>query len=154
MASFICLSTIHSLHRSIGGSVIPSQLTRWTRAMGSNAQNYAEGRRTCQSIALWLADVLSDPSAPLNAEQMSHYRLVAHWFPDGQDALDRIERIYREDRPEIADELYISLIVACVDKILGDSRPKTVTGVVKNSIKKQAPRSAVERLWESREKNA
>jgi hypothetical protein len=119
--------------------------------MGSN---HAEGRKTRQGIALWLADMLSDPSSPLTAEQMSHYRLVAHWFPDGQDALDRIEKIYREDRPEICDELYLSLIVACVDKILGDTRPKTVTGVVKNSIRKQAPRSAVERLFESREKLA
>lgn len=99
--------------------------------MGSNAQNHAEGRRTRQSIALWLADMLSDPSSPLTTEQMGHYRMITNWFPDGQQALDRIERIYRKDRPEIADELYISLIVACVDKILSDTRPKTVTGVVK-----------------------
>jgi hypothetical protein len=84
-------------------------------------------------IALWLADVLSDPSSPLTTEQMGHYRLVAHWFPDGQQALDRIERIYREDRPEICDALYLSLIVACVDKILSDTRPKTVTGVRDNT---------------------
>src|ERR1700731_1879336 len=122
-------------------------MTRLTKAMGSNAQNHAEGRRAGQSIALVLADMLSDPSSPLTTEQMGHYRMITNWFPDGQQALDRIERIYRKDRPEIADELYISLIVACVDKILSDTRPKTVTGVVKNSIKKQAPRSAVERLW-------
>ena len=31
----------------------------------------------------------------------------------------------------MCDELYISLIVACLDKILGDTRPKTITGLVK-----------------------
>jgi hypothetical protein len=131
-----------------------TRLTAHTESVGNNAQEHAEGRRIRQSIALWLADVLSDPSSPLTTEQMGHYRMITNWFPDGQQALDRIERIYRKDRPEICDELYISLIVACVDKILSDTRPKTVTGVVKNSTKKQAPRSAVERLWESREKNA
>jgi hypothetical protein len=45
--------------------------------------------------------------------------------------LDRIERIYREQKLE----LYISLIVACLDKILGDTRPKTITGVVKKPSK-------------------
>jgi hypothetical protein len=49
--------------------------------------------------------------------------------------LDRIERFYREQKPELSDELYISLIVACLDKILGNTRPKTVTGVVKKPSK-------------------
>jgi hypothetical protein len=72
---------------------------------------------------------------------MGHYRLITNWFPDGQQALDRIERIYRKDRPEIADELYISLIVACLDKILGDTRPKTVTGAIKRPVKKKPTKS-------------
>ena len=49
--------------------------------------------------------------------------------------LDRIERIYREQKRELCDEIYISLIVACLDKILDDTRPKTVTGVVKKPSK-------------------
>jgi hypothetical protein len=66
---------------------------------------------------------------PLTTEQMAHYRLITDWFPDGQQALDRIERICRED----STELYLSLVVASVDKIPSDSRPKTVT--VKKSTK-------------------
>ena len=96
---------------------------------------HAEGRRNRQGIANWLADQLTRSDCPLTVEQMGHYRLINGWFQDGQQALDRIERIYREDRPEIADELYISLIVLCLDKILSDTRPKTVTGVVKKPVK-------------------
>jgi hypothetical protein len=77
----------------------------------------------------------------LTVEQMGHYRLINGWFQDGQQALDRIERIYREDRPEIADELYISLIVLCLDKILRDTRPKTVTGAIKRPVKKKPTKS-------------
>jgi hypothetical protein len=54
--------------------------------------------------------------------------MVPNWFPDGQEALDRIERIYRKHNPELCDELYLSLIVAYLDKILSDMRPKTATG--------------------------
>jgi hypothetical protein len=104
--------------------------------VGNAAHDHKEGRKSRQSIALWLADVLSDPSTPLTAEQMAHYRLLTNWFPDGPIALERIERIYREHKSEICDELYISLIVACLDKILGDTRPKTITGVVKKPTKK------------------
>ncbi len=100
------------------------------------------GRKKRQSIALWLADVLSDPSAPLTSETMAHYRMITNWFPDGPIALDRIENIFRGGQSELCDELYISLIVACLDKILGDTRPKTVTGAVKKptkSTKKKQP---------------
>jgi len=101
-----------------------------------HAADAMEGRKKRQSIALWLADVLTDPSCPLTNEQMCHYRMITNWFPDGPIALDRIENIFRGGQPELCDELYISLIVACLDKILGDTRPKTVTGVVKKPIKK------------------
>jgi hypothetical protein len=90
---------------------------------------------------MWLADVLTDPSAPLTTEQLNHYRLVPAWFPDGEEALDRIERIYREHNPELCDELYLSLIVACLDKILGDTRPKTATGAIKRAVKKKSVKS-------------
>jgi hypothetical protein len=96
-----------------------------------NTADAIEGRKQRQSIALWLADVLSDPSAPLTSETMAHYRMMTNWFPDGPIALDRIENIFRGGQPELCDELYISLIVACLDRILGDTRPKTITGVVK-----------------------
>ncbi len=103
---------------------------------------HAEGRRNRQGIANWLADQLTRSDCPLTVEQMGHYRLINGWFQDGQQALDRIERIYREDRPEIADELYISLIVLCLDKILSDTRPKTVTGVVKKPVKSTKKKQA------------
>src|SRR5258707_9718871 len=90
-----------------------------------------EGRKKRQSIALWLADVLTDPACPLTNEQMCHYRMITNWLPDGPQALDRIERIYRQHMPEMADELYLSLAVACLEKLLGDTRPKTATGSVK-----------------------
>jgi hypothetical protein len=95
-----------------------------------------------KGIANWLADQLTRSDCPLTAEQMGHYRLINGWFQDGQQALDRIERIYREDRPEIADELYISLIVLCLDKILGDTRAKTATGVVKKPTKSTKKKQA------------
>jgi len=98
-----------------------------------HAADAIEGRNKRQSIALWLADVLTDPSCPLTNEQMCHYRLISHWLPDGPIALDRIENIFRGGQAELCDELYISLIVACIDKILGDTRPKTVTGLVKKA---------------------
>jgi hypothetical protein len=114
------------------------------------AADRTQGRKERQSIALWLADVLSDPSAPLTTEQLNHYRMVLHWFPDGQEALDRIERIYREDRPEIADELYISLVCLCLDRILSDTRPKTATGAVKRQpVKKKSVKSTLARFWRS-----
>jgi hypothetical protein len=91
---------------------------------------------------MWLADVLSDPSSPLTTEQMAHYRMVPNWFPDGQEALDRIERIYRKHNPELCDELYLSLIVACLDKILSDMRPKTATGAIKRQVKKKSAKRA------------
>ena len=102
---------------------------------------HAEGRRNRQGIANWLADQLTRSDCPLTVEHMGHYRLINGWFQDGQQALDRIERIYREDRPEIADELHISLIVLCLDKILGDTRPKTVTGAIKRPVKKKPTKS-------------
>ncbi len=100
-----------------------------------HAADAIEGRKKRQSIALWLADVLSDPAAPLTSETMAHYRMMTNWFPDGPIALDRIENIFRGGQAELCDELYISLIVACLDKILGDTRPKTITGVVKKASK-------------------
>jgi hypothetical protein len=42
---------------------------------------------------------------------------------------------YQAFSEHLSPNLYISLIVACVDKILSDTRPKTVTGVVKNATK-------------------
>jgi hypothetical protein len=104
------------------------------------AADRTQGRKERQSIALWLADVLSDPSSPLTTEQMAHYRMVPNWFPDGQEALDWIERIYREHNPELCDELYISLICLCLDKILSDTRPKTATGAVKKKSVKSTKR--------------
>jgi hypothetical protein len=87
------------------------------------------------------ADVLSDPSAPLTTQQMGHYRVITNWFPDGQEALDKIEGIYRKHNPELCDELYLSLIVACLDRILSDTRPKTVTGAIKRAVKKKSVKS-------------
>ena len=106
-----------------------------------HAADAIEGRKKRQSIALWLADVLTDPSCPLTNDQMCHYRLITNWLPDGPIALDRIENIFRGGRAELCDELYLSLAVACLDKILGDTRPKTVTGLVKKakSTKKKQP---------------
>ncbi len=123
--------------RGIAITVTESTATRDTfyitvMSVGNTA-DAIEGRKKRQSIALWLADVLTDPSCPLTNEQMCHYRLISHWLPDGPIALDRIENIFRGGQAELCDELYISLIVACIDKILGDTRPKTVTGLVKKA---------------------
>jgi hypothetical protein len=106
-----------------------------------NAHEQKEGRRDRQEIGHWLTDKLTSPDCPLTVEQLNHYRMVLRWFPDGAEALDRIERIYREDRPEIADELYISVITLCLDRILSDTRPKTATGAIKKQVNKKSVKS-------------
>jgi hypothetical protein len=82
--------------------VIPSHLTRLTKAMGrprnKAQQAQDEGDRIRRTIINWLADKITDPSGPLTTEEMNHLRMVTAYFPEGRETAEKIDRIFGDTK--------------------------------------------------------
>jgi hypothetical protein len=79
----------------------------------------ADIERACQRrqrVIDYLAGVLTDPACPLEVNDLCHFRLVGTWF-GGSEAIKRLSATH-DEKPQLRDEILISVVVEALDRLL------------------------------------
>ena len=79
------------------------------------AMNEATVRRT--KLISYLTDVLADPKCPIDSSDFGHFRLVGQWLGGGDEVLNQIMAAH-ESKPDVRDEVLVSVIIAALDRLL------------------------------------
>jgi hypothetical protein len=66
----------------------------------AHLKEQAEGRKSRQVVLDYLADMMTSPDNPMDAEQMREFTATWLYFPEGRKLAEKIDAIYG-DKPEL-----------------------------------------------------
>jgi hypothetical protein len=83
----------------------------------NHAKLQAEGRRSRQKALDYLAEVMTSPDNPIDAEQMRELTATWLYFPEGRKLAEKIDAIYG-DKPELRKAVLLSAIIAILNRLI------------------------------------
>ena len=69
-----------------------------------------------QRVIDFLTDMLTSPDCPLEVDDLGHFRMIGQWF-GGAEAINRLVSAH-DEKPQLRDEVLLSVIVEALDKLL------------------------------------
>jgi hypothetical protein len=77
----------------------------------------AEGKRSRQRVLDYLADCLTSPANPATAEQLREFKMTSHYFPDLQQAIEKVERVFA-DKEDLRRAIMLAAAYELIERLL------------------------------------
>jgi hypothetical protein len=87
------------------------------RPLNKAQQAQAGGRKSRQRVLNYIADMMTSPDNPIDAEQMRELTATWLYFPEGRKLAEKIDAVYG-DKPELHKAVLLGAIVACLNRML------------------------------------
>ncbi len=87
------------------------------KARNETQQLQDKGRESRQRVLDYLADMMTHPSNPIDAEHMRELTATWLYFPEGRKLAEKIDAIHG-DKPELRKAVLISAIIAILERLI------------------------------------
>jgi hypothetical protein len=97
-------------------------------------QEQQEGRESRQRVLDYLLEYLTSPNSPMTVEQQNEFSALLFFLePEIGKQLDRLKRVYQDEKPDIYKALLLATAVRCLNLALESPPPAEPARKVKSA---------------------